>query len=203
MLELLGIIIEHLIDGGLIVTKRTTGVALAAFIICSMIVINLMLTKPVEYFTPVTAVNSLEPVLKKGNVSPDFELKNLNGDLVKLSDYKGKKVIINFWATWCSPCKAEMPHLEKYYKKSKDSANVEIIAVNMTSQDRPELVRKFAEAYGLTFPILFDNNGGVMDAYQILTLPTTYILNADGKIAHQIIGPLEEKRLEELVNDLE
>lgn len=184
--------------------KRTTGLIVAALIICTMVVIGVILTKPAEYFSPVSAINAPEAVigLKKGNLPPNFELTTLTGDVVKLSDYKGKKVILNFWATWCPPCKKEMPHFVKYYKKNKDSANVEIIAVNMTNQDRPEMVSKFVDAYGLTFPILLDNNGEVMDAFQILTLPTTYLINTDGTIAHQILGPLEEKQLEELTNNL-
>ena len=71
---------------------------------------------------------------KPGDTPPDFELATLSGELVRLSDYKGKKVILNFWASWCGPCKAEMPHMEKYYKKNKDAENVEIIAVNLTKQ---------------------------------------------------------------------
>ncbi|WP_019414281.1 peroxiredoxin [Paenisporosarcina sp. TG20] len=185
--------------------KRNAGLVVTALIICAMIVINVKSTEPDEYFAPVTANNALEAEigLKKGNVPPNFELTTLTGEVVKLSDYKGKKVILNFWATWCPPCKDEMPHLEKYYKKNKDSANVEIIAVNMTTQDRPEMVRKFVDAYGLTFPILFDNKGEVMDAYQILTLPMTYIINTDGTIGHQIRGPVEENLLKELVSNLE
>lgn len=169
--------------------KKTASLVITALIICAMIVINVKSTEPNEYFSPVTAINAPEAVigLKIGNVPPNFELTSLTGDVVKLSDYKGKKVILNFWATWCPPCKDEMPHLEKYYKKNKDSANIEIIAINMTTQDRPEMVRKFVDAYGLTFPILFDNNGEVMDAYQILTLPMTYIINTDGKIAHRFV----------------
>lgn len=185
--------------------KRITGLVVATLIISTMVVIGMMLTKPVDYFSSVSAINDPGAVigLEKGNVPPNFELTTLTGDVVKLSDYKGKKVILNFWATWCPPCKVEMPHLQKYYKKNKDSANVEIIAINMTAQDRPEMVRKFADAYGLTFPILFDKNGEVMDAYQILTLPMTYIINTDGTIAHQIRGPVEEKVLNELLNNLD
>lgn len=177
--------------------KTTTGLVVSALSICTMVV--------KEYFSPVTAINAGVAVigLKKGNVPPNFEFTTLTGDKVKLSDFKGKKLILNFWATWCPPCKEEMSHLEKYYKKNKNSANVEIIAVNMTNQDKPERVKEFVDAYELTFPILFDNNGELITAYQILTLPTTYLINTDGTIAHQILGPLEEKRLEELVNNLE
>ena len=85
---------------------------------------------------------------------------------MKLSDLKGKKVILNFWASWCGPCKAEMPHMQKYYKKYKDNDNVEIIAVNLTKAERRGMkgVEEFIEAYGLTFPIPLDKEGTVMDA---------------------------------------
>ena len=105
-----------------------------------------------------------------GDTPPDFELATLSGELVRLSDYKGKKVILNFWASWCGPCKAEMPHMENYYKKNKDAENVEIIAVNLTKQERKGLkgIEEFIDAYGLTFPIPLDEGGRIMDTYRVI-----------------------------------
>src|SRR5690606_24244618 len=73
--------------------------------------------------------------IEKDKIAPDFELVNLSGEKVRLSDYRGKKVFLNFWATWCGPCEIEMPYMESYYKKNKDLENVEIIAVNMTKRE--------------------------------------------------------------------
>ncbi|WP_108588056.1 redoxin domain-containing protein [Paenisporosarcina sp. OV554] len=189
--------------------KRNVGLIVTALIIGTMIVMsvksNIDKTEPDEYFETTTTIDSSEKEtgLKQGNVPPDFELTTLSGDVVRLSDYKGKKVILNFWASWCPPCKEEMPHMEKYYRKNKDSENVEIIAVNMTKAERPGSAREFVDAYGLTFPIPLDKTGEVMDAYKIGPLPMTYMINTDGTIAHQVSGPINEKLLNELGNNLQ
>ena len=150
-----------------------------------------------------TSVDSnIETGLKQGELPPDFELTTITGETFNLSDYKGKKVILNFWTSWCPPCKEEMPHMEKYYQKNKVSQNVEIIAVNMTTSDRVNAVEKFVNAYELTFPIPLDKDGNVMKAYEIIYLPETYILNSDGIIAHHIRGPVNEKLLNELMSDI-
>jgi len=191
------------------VIKRNVGLIVTALIIGTMIVMsvksNIDKTEPDEYFETTTTIDSSETEtgLKQGNVPPDFELTTLTGDVVRLSDYKGKKVILNFWATWCPPCKEEMPHMEKYYQKNKDTENIEIIAVNMTTAERPESVREFVDAYELTFPIPLDKTGEIMDAYKIGQLPMTYMINTDGTIAHQISGPINGKVLNELGNNLQ
>jgi peroxiredoxin len=147
--------------------------------------------------------------LDQGNTPPDFELKTMTGETVKLSDYKGKKVILNFWASWCGPCKAEMPHMQNYYLNNKESANVEVIAVNLTAYERGEPgrirenVMDFIEEYGLTFPIPMDGSGTVSQAYSILTIPTTYILGTDGTIAQIVVGPMNEETMENLINSVE
>ncbi|WP_172370442.1 peroxiredoxin family protein [Sporosarcina jiandibaonis] len=141
---------------------------------------------------------------EKNNVAPDFELKNLSGEMVKLSDYKGKKVFLNFWASWCPPCRVEMPHMENYYKKYKDSENVEIIAVNMTTDERNiENVEKFVESLGLSFPVLLDPEGEINDLYDFDYYPTTYLINADGIIVKKFWYAVDEKKIEELIDNIE
>ena len=142
--------------------------------------------------------------LEKGMVPPNFELRTLSCEIVKLADYKGKKVILNFWASWCGPCKVEMPDLQNYYQKNKDAANVEIIAVNMTSEERggQKGIERFVKEYGLTFPIPLDEDGEVMDVYNIITIPTTYIIGTDGVISQKILGPMDEKMINELIENL-
>lgn len=136
--------------------------------------------------------------LREGAVAPDFELSTLDGQKIKLSDYRGKKVILNFWATWCPPCKAEMPHMEKFYKENKDK-NVEILAVNLTNMDKGiEEVKVFVKEYGLTFPIPLDEEGIAGTTYQAFTIPTSYILDEKGVITKKIVGPMDEKMMKEL-----
>ena len=120
-----------------------------------------------------------------GDRAIDFKLDTLGGDSITLSELKGKKVIVNFWATWCPPCKEEMPILEEYYKKyGKD---VEILAINIDPQYN---VKEYQKTMGLTFPILMDNDDKINNAYDILTVPTTFIINEQGIITHKQIGAI-------------
>ncbi|MEK4406597.1 redoxin domain-containing protein [Sporosarcina sp. FSL K6-6792] len=191
--------------------KKTLGFIIAVLLIGSMVVImvksNLDKPKPIDEFLIGADFSALEdePGLEKGSVPPDFELSTMSGDVVKLSDLKGKKVILNFWASWCGPCKAEMPHMQKYYKKYKDTDNVEIIAVNLTTEERRGLkgVEEFIKLYGLTFPIPLDKEGTVIDDYRIIPIPTTFMIGTDGKISQKIVGPMDEKALRSLVKNLD
>lgn len=147
-----------------------------------------------------------KPGLEKNQMAPDFELATLTDETVRLSDYRGKKVILNFWASWCPPCRVEMPHMENYYEENKEAENVEIIAVNMTKterggDDKIERVEDFVQENKLTFPILLDETGEVMKLYQIMAYPTTYIINPEGVITEVVIRGLDEEILAELVKN--
>ena len=191
--------------------KKTLGFIIAALLIGSMVVImvksNLDKPKEIDEFLIGADFSELDeqPGLEKGSIPPDFELSTLSGDVVKLSDLKGKKVILNFWASWCGPCKAEMPHMQKYYKKNKDKDNVEIIAVNLTTAEKRGIkgVEEFVDAYGLTFPIPLDKEGTVGEDYRIIPIPTTFMIGTDGKISQKIVGPMDEKTLRDLVKKLD
>ena len=138
---------------------------------------------------------------KEGEKAPDFALTNLSGQTVKLSDFKGKTVILNFWASWCPPCKAEMPDMQKFYEKNQD---VEILAVNLTNAETNENAPlNFVKKNGLTFQILYDLNGSVSSRYKAFTIPTSYIIDFKGIITHKIIGPMDEKTMAELTADIE
>ncbi|WP_077211241.1 redoxin domain-containing protein [Bacillus dakarensis] len=140
--------------------------------------------------------------VKEGNPAPDFELTTLEGETVRLSDYQGKKVILNFWATWCPPCKAEMPHMQNFYEENKDKG-IEILAVNLTNMDNgSEAIESFVKDYGLTFPIPLDQDGEIGAAYQAFTIPTSYILDTKGIITKKIVGPMDENMMESLTKDI-
>ncbi|WP_019414657.1 thiol-disulfide oxidoreductase ResA [Paenisporosarcina sp. TG20] len=129
-------------------------------------------------------------VLKIGDAAPDFTLVDLNGKQHQLSDYKGQGVFINFWGTWCKPCEKEFPLIEKQYQVYKDQG-VQILAVNIAQSDFE--VRKYAEQRNLTFPIVIDKTRSVMDAYNIRPLPTTILVNPQGKIVKIITGEMSEQ----------
>lgn len=135
----------------------------------------------------------LESGLDVGYEAPNFELKTLTGEAVKLSDYRGKTVMLNFWASWCPPCRVEMPHMETYYQANKDEDNIEILAVNMTTLERgsQDKVGEFVDKHGLTFPILMDKDGDILDLYKVMVYPTTYIINPDGVITDKVMIPLD------------
>lgn len=146
---------------------------------------------------------SAEEGLVKGDMAPDFILTTLDGKKVQLSDLKGKKVIVNFWATWCPPCKAEMPHMQNYYEDFAKDENVEILAVNLTSGDKVESVENFVEDYGLTFPIPMDVEGKVAETYQAITIPTSYMIDTKGRIQNKIVGPMDENMMKDFVSNLD
>ncbi|KML28784.1 peroxiredoxin family protein [Rossellomorea marisflavi] len=145
-------------------------------------------------------LSDVEKGLSKGDQPPDFTLTTLEGKEVRLSDYKGQKVILNFWATWCPPCKAEMPHMEDYYQEEPDA---EILAVNLTSQEHVDgAAQKFVDGYKITFPVLLDEDGAVGDAYSIITIPTTFMIDSKGIIQHKILGPMNQEMMKEMVEGM-
>lgn len=151
------------------------------------------------------SVKSFSEGLSQGDIPPDFELKTLDGKTIRLSELKGEKVILNFWASWCPPCKAEMPHMENYYKTKAKEQNVEILAVNLTNVERGanrlDIVKNFVNEYGLTFPILLDEKGEVGNIYQTITIPTSYMIDTKGLIHKKVIGPMDGEMIEKLVKE--
>ena len=142
--------------------------------------------------------------LEKGQTAPDFTLINLQGEEVTLSELQGKKVVLNFWATWCPPCKAEMPHMQDYYEQYALKDNVEIIGVNLTySNETVKRVQQFVESYKLTFPIVLEHTKEVSKQYEILTIPSTFMIDTEGKIQHQILGPLDTSALRDYVTSID
>jgi peroxiredoxin len=132
-----------------------------------------------------------------GVKAPDFELKQLDGKSVKLSDLKGKKVILNFWATWCPPCEAEMPAMQKYYDESPK--DVVILAINID----PQLdVQGFIDKKGITFPIPLDAEDEVNSLYQVISIPTTYFIDSDGIIKYKHIGAMTYDLMKNNVNNM-
>lgn len=141
--------------------------------------------------------------IQEGQAAPDFQLQTLDGNTMKLSDLKGKKVILNFWATWCPPCKAEIPHMQEFYLEQTND-KVEILAVNLTTGEKNQNdVGTFVKDYGLTFPVLLDRTGEVGQTYQTFTIPTSYVIDTKGVIQKKIVGPMDKDMMYELVNNID
>ncbi|GAB3796829.1 TlpA disulfide reductase family protein [Virgibacillus kimchii] len=141
--------------------------------------------------------------IEPGETAPDFELESLDGDKVKLSELRGKKVILNFWATWCGPCREEMPEMQEFYDNND---NVEILAVNLLETETDESnVEEYIDEFGYTYPVLLDRNSEVSDAYKgAVAVPTTYFIGTDGVIQQpRKIGTMDYAFMEEMVNSMD
>lgn len=137
--------------------------------------------------------------LEKGNLAPDFELRSVDGKAMKLSSLRGKKVIVNFWATWCPPCRLEMPEMEKFYTKNKNEG-IEILAVNLTKAEKSRAdVPAFIEAYGITFPVLLDENSDAARLYGVSSIPASFIIDTQGVIQQKIVGPMTYEVMEKML----
>ena len=141
---------------------------------------------------------------KAGFLSPDFELETLDGQSIKLSQLRGSAIVVNFWASWCQPCRIEMPAIQKAVNAHK-ADGVIVLAVNMTNQDNVERVRDFIQELNLTFNILLDQKGEAGAAFHVTALPTTFFIRPDGIIEEVVIGgPMAEAllltRIEKLLN---
>lgn len=142
-----------------------------------------------------TSTNGLIPAPQEGFLAPDFTLETLQGETVTLSDLRGQVVLVNLWATWCMPCRAEMPAIETIYNDLRARGLV-VLAVNSTSQDKTAAVESFVAEYGLTFPILMDYDGTAARLYQLTSLPTSFFIGRDGRIRKLVIGgPMSETML--------
>jgi peroxiredoxin len=143
---------------------------------------------------------SLEPAAVVGHPAPDFTLLTLDGETVRLSDFKGKPVLINFWATWCGPCRAEFPDFQKASVDNAD--NLVIIGINNTSTDQKEQVPAFVKEFGITYPIVLDESGDTAKAYGILGLPTSIFIDRNGNVNEIFTGPINKAYIEAKLSEL-
>ena len=142
----------------------------------------------------------LEIGVNIGQLAPDFMTNTLAGQQIKLSDYAGKQVMLNFWATWCPPCQAEMPDMERLYQEQE----IEILAVNITSTEASlENVSQCVNENKLTFKIPIDLDANISDLYFIQSIPTTFMIDSSGKIAHKIIGAMDYNMMLELFRSMD
>ncbi len=120
--------------------------------------------------------------------APDFSLADIDGNTHRLSDYRGRVVIINFWATWCPPCRREMPSMERAWQ-SIQSKNILLLAINVGQNE--DQVWEFTADTPVTFPILLDEEGEVSNEWPMLGLPTTFIVDPEGRIVYRAVGDRE------------
>lgn len=134
-----------------------------------------------------SANTGLSPVAGRP-LAPDFQLTNLDGELVRLSDFKGEVVVVNFWATWCPPCRAEMPSMQHAWDKLQDQ-DVMLLAIHVGGNE--DKIWSFVGDYEINFPILIDADSSVADAWPMKGLPSTFVIDPQGRIAYRAIGGRE------------
>ncbi len=142
--------------------------------------------------TSVGPLDDQKPI--KGQPAPDFVLRDTDGNLVKLSGLRGKVVFVNFWASWCVPCKKELPDIQKIYDE-KRADGLEVLAINW--QDDPETATAFFSAHGLRLPLLLDRSGSVYTQYRLQGLPDSFFVDREGNIAALQFGFLTEAKMRE------
>ncbi len=127
------------------------------------------------------------PSPRAGFLAPDFTLENLDGSSASLADYRGRVVIINFWASWCGPCRAEMPALQALWEAQRERG-LTVLAVNSTVQDSTPAATAFLQGLNLSLPVLLDRDGVATNRYLVRALPTTFVVDRRGVIHSVLIG---------------
>jgi thiol-disulfide isomerase/thioredoxin len=141
----------------------------------------------------------ISPAAPKVNApAPDFELQTLDGQSLKMSDLRGRAILINFWATWCEPCRQEMPLLQEYADRYREK--LAVLAVN--NDEAPELVRSFVDELQLRLPVLLDPGAKVTQLYRVRGFPTSVFIDSRGVIRYQHIGIINNETLAGYLNDL-
>ncbi len=137
--------------------------------------------------------------LTAGETAPPFILEGLDGETHSLQSYRGKRVILNFWATWCAPCRLEMPLLQAAHTRLEKSG---VIVVGVNQAEDVATIRKYVKELNLTFPVLLDSVQSVSQDYQVFGLPTTFFIDSQGRLQDENLGPLTEETLQGYLDKL-
>ncbi len=165
----------------LITNKILKGIAV--IILVSVVVSGLVMT---GCFTNLPSAE--DPSV--GNPAPDFQLSDLDGKTVSLSDFQGKPVLINFWASWCRPCWAEMPYIQQVYEEWSDRG---LVVLTINWGDPSSKIKEFMRDYELSFPVLLDTKRVVAEKYEVWSIPTTFFIDKNGIIQAKVIGAFTDK----------
>ncbi|WAA13801.1 thiol-disulfide oxidoreductase ResA [Fervidibacillus halotolerans] len=159
-------------------------------------IILFVLAMAIIYTVYTNLMKDERKIAQVGETAPDFMLEDMDGNMIRLSDYRGKGVFLNFWGTFCKPCEEEMPYIDRQYQIYKDQG-VEVIAVNVGETDLA--IETFAKRLSLSIPIVVDRKGEVQEAYGIFPLPATFLIDSNGKIIHYFDREMDEQTVKDFM----
>lgn len=141
-------------------------------------------------------ISADEVAPREGAIAPPFSLQNIDGEVVNLADFAGQTVMLNFWATWCAPCRFEMPDIQDKF----ETTDLKVLAINFDESE--DLIHPFVDELGLTFPILLDPGAEIQKLYQVRGYPTSVFINGDGIVQIMHIGFIDESQLDGYLQEL-
>lgn len=183
--------------------QNITIIILAVVLVALIAVAAVFYSKLSEEYVP----SDIQPpatgdVTEATDMAADFAMQDADGNQINLSDFFGKPIVLNFWATWCPPCKAELPAFENAYTAYGD--RVQFIMLNQTdgARDTVDVVKQFVSDNGYTFPVYYDTAFAGTYAYSAFSIPTTVLINADGEVVDTHIGAMSETTLNAYIDTL-
>ncbi len=144
-------------------------------------------------------VDNAQRGLERGQLAPDFSMQFSDGKQIRLSDWQGQPVVLNFWATWCAPCREEMPEFVAAYQRYQEDG---LVIVGVNAQETATQAAGFMKQFNMTFPVALDTRGDVQQLYNVRGLPTSVFIDREGRISERWAGLLSEAALEELLAEI-
>lgn len=177
-------------------TRWSPAIALGAVVLAAWLLVGGGLDSLLRPFVGPQRQAGEGPAAELDRQAPDFTAAAVGGEERRLVDLRGQVVLLNFWATWCAPCRLEMPELEQAYRAYRDRGFT-VVALNL--RETPDEVRAFFRELGLTFPSWLDRGGAITELYRVRGLPTTVVIDRGGLIRYVRVGPVDRKIIEERV----